>query len=864
MRLSEETRRQSLLPAWLTGRLRAHPLTVTRPSRIVALRCYAYGGQVKRIFGSALLVTSLLGAFLVGGIAHAQTEPTTQRVGAGPLSASDASAVSLDTDLYLPATTPAPAIVLAHGFGGSKESVTEDARYMAERGFVVLTYSARGFGESTGDISLNSPDFEIADAQALIDYVATLPEVVLDGPGDPRIGFAGGSYGGALSLMTAGYDERVDAVAADITWNNLQTSLFAQSALNNDGPGVYKQLWSALFFSAGLSGQPGSPVTACGRFAPDWCAAYNEAATTGTISPRSAQLMRQSSPISITDRITAPTLLGGGQSDSLFPLAQVNANAQQMPATTPVKMLWHAAGHDGGVNETDRLRDITAQWMVAHLADGPDVSTDFEVSLVEGSALNDRISGTVEVLTAPTYPGIFGDTQESFALLGPTQQVLAPAGGVPAAITSLPGAGGLASSFLSVPLPSQSAGFATAPLTESLAIIGASRVSIAVSSPSPIEDVTLFASLRVITPDGRQSLPNGLIAPVRLQQVGSDPIEVDIQLPAIVTEVAPGNRLAVVITTTDQGYRMGTGPAVITVALADPTLTVAQVTTTATGGGIAAWVWPVGALVVTLIIWLVITALRPRARSPQTLPDLAATPIAVRDLVQEFKGGLRAVDGVTFDVPPGVVLGLLGPNGAGKTTTMRMIMGLIHPTDGAVYVFGERVASGAAVLSRIGSFVEGPGFLPHLSGQANLDLYWRASGRRGDPNLEQVLEIAGLGDAIQRKVRTYSQGMRQRLGIAQAMLGTPDILMLDEPTNGLDPPQIREMRQVVADYAATGRTVIISSHLLSEVQQTCSHVVVMNHGLVISAGTVQELLAGRTGLSLEDVFLELVGEGHSV
>ena len=106
--------------------------------------------------------------------------------------------------------------------------------------------------------------------------------------------------------------------------------------------------------------------------------------------------------------------------------------------------------------------------------------------------------------------------------------------------------------------------------------------------------------------------------------------------------------------------------------------------------------------------------------------------------------------------------------------------------------------------------------------------------------------------------------MRQRLGIAQAMLGLPDLLMLDEPTNGLDPPQIRHMRQVVQDYAATGKTVIISSHLLSEVEQTCSHVVVMNHGRVISQGTVESLLAGRSGRRLEDVFLELVGEGHTV
>ena len=127
-----------------------------------------------------------------------------------------------------------------------------------------------------------------------------------------------------------------------------------------------------------------------------------------------------------------------------------------------------------------------------------------------------------------------------------------------------------------------------------------------------------------------------------------------------------------------------------------------------------------------------------------------------------------------------------------------------------------------------------------------------------------MLEIAGLGSAIDRRVRTYSQGMRQRLGIAQAMLGMPEILMLDEPTNGLDPPQIREMRQVIADYAATGRTVIISSHLLAEVEQTCSHVVVMHRGRLIAQGRVEELLAGRTGQRLEDVFMEIVGEGHMV
>ena len=800
-------------------------------------------------------------------VATAQVSPTAITLDGGPTSATDATPVRLDADLYVPNQTPAPAVVLAHGFGGSKTSVAEDAQYLVDRGFVVLTYSARGFGSSTGQISVNAPDFEVADAAQLISYLAGVPEVSQQTQGDPVVGFGGGSYGGALSLMIAGYAQRVDAIAADITRNDLQSSLFPQSSVTSTETGVYKQLWSALFFSSGLTS---GPVDTCGRFTQAWCDAYNLAATTGTITPAGVELMRASSPATITENIQVPTLLGGGQSDSLFPLDQVNANAEQISAAhpdTPLKVVWHAQGHDGGVNETDRLRELTANWFDAHLANGPSVSTDFEVSLVEGSAISDRAAGTVSVLSAPTYPGISGDENSTFTLMGPPQQILAPAGGVPAAITALPGLGGfgaLARSALGLPLPRQSAAFISQPLETAGRIIGSPTATFEISADKVTTDVTIFASVRIVSGNDRQSLPKGLVSPIRIDQVGPEPVEVTVALPTIVTEWAAGDRLALALVTTDQAYRMPAGPAVYTVALTNSILQVPNVSTTASAGGIPPLVWVAGALVLVLIIAVAVRLARPRTPTPTTDPELVGDPVAVRDLVQEFSGGLRAVDGVTFTVPRGVVLGLLGPNGAGKTTTMRMVMGLLRPTEGAVYVFGERIRAGAPVLARVGSFVEGPGFLPHLSGRANLDIYWRASGRIGDPHLEEVLQIAGLGDAVDRKVRTYSQGMRQRLGIAQAMLGLPDLLMLDEPTNGLDPPQIRHMRQVVHDYAATGRTVIISSHLLAEVEQTCSHVVVMNHGKVISEGTVVSLLAGRTGLRLEDVFLELVGEGHGV
>ena len=169
-------------------------------------------------------------------------------------------------------------------------------------------------------------------------------------------------------------------------------------------------------------------------------------------------------------------------------------------------------------------------------------------------------------------------------------------------------------------------------------------------------------------------------------------------------------------------------------------------------------------------------------------------------------------------------------------------MGLIHPTAGSVRIFGAPVVPGAAVLSRVGAFVEGPGLLPHLSGRDNLRLSWAASGRPAhESQLETALEIAGLGSSVDRRVKTYSQGMRQRLAIAQAMLGLPELLILDEPTNGLDPPQIAEMRLVLRSYAETGRTVVISSHLLAEVEQTCTHVVVMHRGRLIAAGSVDEI-----------------------
>jgi ABC-2 type transport system ATP-binding protein len=230
----------------------------------------------------------------------------------------------------------------------------------------------------------------------------------------------------------------------------------------------------------------------------------------------------------------------------------------------------------------------------------------------------------------------------------------------------------------------------------------------------------------------------------------------------------------------------------------------------------------------------------------------AGAVIEVTGLTKRFGAGVLAVDDLSFQVRPGQIVGLLGPNGAGKTTTLRALLGLIRPTSGTMTILGERVRPGIGVLSRVGALVEGPGFVPHISGRRNLELYWRAGGRPlSEAHLGHALEISGLGPAAERKVKTYSHGMRQRLGFAQALLGKPEVLILDEPVNGLDPRQIVEVRESLLSIGASGTTILLSSHLLSEVEHTCSHVVVVHRGRLMQSGTVAEVTASVASAYLE-------------
>lgn len=783
--------------------------------------------------------------------------------------------VSLDTTLYLPASTPAPAVLVAHGFGGSKASVDEEARELASRGFVVLTWSARGFGASTGRIHLNDPDHEVADARRLLDWLAGRPEVVLDAPGDPRVGVTGASYGGALALLLAGHDPRVDALAPMITWNDLGQALFPNAAgpVGATSPaaapfapnGVFKQGWAGVFFSSGLaSPTPGGPLT-CGRFTPEVCAGYTEAATTGRPSPAIVELLRRSSPATVTDRITAPTLLVQGEQDTLFGLDHADANARQIAADgTPVRVVWYGGGHDGA-QPGPEIRDEIAAWFEHHLTGrGADPGTGFTYEVESGVRTNNEETPTSRRVTAPFYPGLSGapaTETRSVPLTGDAQVAVHPAGGNPAAITSLPGVGaalgrlGGRVAAITSDIPGQSAQFSSEPLESAVTITGAARVTLAVSrlpgQPAPAEAV-LFAKLYEIGADGRRTLLGNAVAPLRVPvPTDGSPTVVTVTLPAVVAPIEAGNRLVVAVGTTDQGYAGLPDPAVWRIGLAEPTLAVPVVAGQASAAGLP--VVPLvgiagvlgAALVAALVAWV-----RGRRRAHRSVTDDDAVPLRIEGIAKTYRGGFRAVQDVSFTVEKGMVLGLLGPNGAGKTTVLRMLLGLIRPTAGTIRAFGEEVVPGAPVLARIGAFVEGPGFLPHLSGEQNLRLYWAATGRpESEAHFEEALEIAGLGASIHRRVGTYSQGMRQRLAIAQAMLGLPELLVLDEPTNGLDPPQIHAMREMLRRYAAGGRTVVVSSHLLAEVEQTCTHVVVMHRGRVVAAGTVEEIISGGSAAS---------------
>ncbi|MEP7332185.1 MAG: alpha/beta fold hydrolase [Terracoccus sp.] len=797
----------------------------------------------------------------------------------------DGTAVQLDISVYGQADgTRHPLVLLAHGFGGSKDSVAGQAVELQARGYVVATWSARGHGKSGGRIHLDDPDFEVNDARALVDLAAKRPDVELDGAGDPRFGVMGGSYGGALGLMLAGTDPRVDAVVSAITWNDLAQAFFPQSALvaapttaaGRDPIGVagpFKQVWASTFFLSARGGgsagavdggsgtAPGAPAgltpgataaDSCGRFDRALCRLFLKASDSGVAGPELLTLLRAHSPKPSLSRVKAPTMLLQGIGDSLFGLDQADATVAALDAgATPYAVRWSDGGHDAPSTHEAEETEASYAWLDHYVRDKAPRDSALPTAKFTYPIAATRAGQPSTLHTLPAYPGLSGTTLQTQGV-GFTQKqgaLVHPPGGLPASIIAVPGLAALGislSTYQVAALPGQSAAFDTEPLTEARTVVGSPTMTMTITSDTA--DVTLFGSVWRVT-GSSVTLANPLVAPLRLTVTPGKPTPVTLSLPGATYDLPSGSRLRVLLTSTESTFSNTREPSQVAVqAGASLTLPVSQLDGAAPGAAVSVVDTEV-VLAMTALGALLLLALggflmrRRRRRLLPSRPDLADIPLVIEGLVKTYSDGHRAVDDVSWRAEKGQVVGLLGPNGAGKTTTMRMVMGLISSDAGSVHVLGESVSAGSAVLARVGALIEGPGFLPHLTGRANLEAYWAATGRAPEEaHFDEALDVAALGGAVDRPMKSYSHGMKQRLGIAQAMLGLPELLILDEPTNGLDPPQIAAMRPILRRYAETGRTVVVSSHMLAEVEMTCTHVVVMHAGRVVTQGLVADLI----------------------
>ncbi len=789
-------------------------------------------------------------------------EASTVTVGPEP----DGTAVRLDVSVWPQSSGRHPVVLLAHGFGGTKDSMTSQANELHDRGYVVIAWSARGHGQSGGRIHLNDPAYEIADARALLDLAAKRSDVELDGPDDPRAGVMGASYGGALGLMLAGADRRVDGVVSAITWNDLADAFFPQAAVTTpattaagrspiDVAGPFKQVWATNFFLSALRGGVGAGTGAdrCGRFDPTICRLFVQASETGTAPPQLTTLLRAHSPKPTMNAVTAPTFLVQGIGDSLFGLDQADATAAALAATgTPYAVRWSDGGHDAASTHEAEEVEASYTWLDHYVRDesprGAESALPTAAFTYGTRAGRPGQPSTLHTLTA--YPGLSGAALQTRELPLTTSSgvLLHPPGGQPASLIAVPGLAALGlnlSTYQIAALPGQSTALDTQPTAEAATVVGSPTMRVTVTSDTA--DVTLFASVWRVT-GGSVTLTNPLVAPVRLAVTPGRPTPVAISLPAATYDLPAGTRWRVLLTSTESTYSNSRTPSAIRISGASA-LTLPVAAGAEVGGAVAGGVDTETLLATSALALLLLAALagwvvrRRRRRHLPARPDLADVPLVVEGLVKTYADGHRAVDDVSWRAEKGQVVGLLGPNGAGKTTTMRMVMGLISSDAGSVHVLGEPVSAGSRVLGRVGALIEGPGFLPHLTGRQNLEAYWSATGRATeDAHFAEALDVAALGGAVDRPVKSYSHGMKQRLGIAQAMLGLPELLILDEPTNGLDPPQIAAMRPILRRYAETGRTVVVSSHLLAEVEMTCTHVVVMHAGRVVTQGPVAELV----------------------
>ncbi|MEO7130131.1 MAG: alpha/beta fold hydrolase, partial [Dermatophilaceae bacterium] len=540
-------------------------------------------------------------------------------VGAEP----DGSAVSLDASIWLPDNPGLrPVVLLAHGFGGTKDSVATQAAELQARGYIVITWTARGFGQSGGRIHLNDPAYEIADAKALVDLAAKRPDVLLDAKGDPRIGVMGASYGGALGLMLAGSDLRIDGVVAAITWNDLAQAFFPQAAVTGPEstpagrrsiaePGPFKQVWASNFFLSALAGtglaspstKPGASATnqisSCGRFDPTICALFVQASESGTPSETLLTLLREHSPKPTLSKVDAPTLLVQGMADSLFGLDQADATARALDGSrTPVAVRWTDGGHDApSSNETDELA-ASYTWLDHYVARGGAKDSVLPTPGFVYPTAATRTGQSATLWSEAAYPGL-GEAPAARttsvplritpgSLGGASQRsdsgaLLRPPGGQPASLVAIPGLAGLGVSLATyaiAALPGQSVAFDTDPITDGVTVVGSPTVELTVTSDQPT--VTLFASLWRVAGD-QPNLPHALVAPLRVPVTPGQPTTVRVSLPAGTYDFPSGSRWRVLVTSTEASFANDRIPARMTVK-ADSALTLPLGAGTRLGG----------------------------------------------------------------------------------------------------------------------------------------------------------------------------------------------------------------------------------------------------------------------------------------
>jgi ABC-2 type transport system ATP-binding protein len=496
-------------------------------------------------------------------------------------------------DLYVPtsasAANPVPAVLTTNGFGGSKADQAPLAKYLAPRGYVVLSYSGLGFGGSGCNIELDDPDWDGKAASQLISFLGRQPEIVKDGPDDPRVGMIGGSYGGGVQFSTASIDRRLDTIIPIITWNDLAYSLGpnndAANFVHTDSPpGVLKYQWTELFFADGLTqplSNPSStpmPPSSCPGFDPRVCQANAESAAAGYPTPDTVALLRHASMVSFSHNVRIPTMLMQGEGDSLFTINEAVANYNALRSNrVPVKLVIQSWGHSNSTPAPGELsytstangyETLLIQSWFDHYLKHKSVSTGPQVEYFRDWIKYDT-NGSAEPAygTAPSWPVghdltlyLSGDGSlepSADKIVSGSQSFVNPPDAEPASYSETSAVQTMAP-FSQVPPtdpPGTFVSFTTAPLSRALDSVGLPVVTfhltaLAASSVSPATDPVLFGKIYDVAPGGAKTLVQRLVAPIRADPSGN----VVMTLPGIVHRYGAGDRMQLVLAATDQAY----------------------------------------------------------------------------------------------------------------------------------------------------------------------------------------------------------------------------------------------------------------------------------------------------------------------